>query len=115
MIKDSSEDIFVRLQDHVGMRSRILEVAKVSVELVQDYENLVNVSGLKKKESFKLKVLTSEIESLLDSLGLKLPEFEEEKKHVFIGKIMEKPKVVEKDELTLDLEEIQRKLDSLKL
>jgi|SRR3989344_1358561 len=114
MARDISEDIFVRLHDHIGMRSRILEAAKLSTELAKDYENLTKLSSLTKKESFKLKVLTSEIDSLFDSLDLRLPETQE-KKQDFIERNEEKPVLTKKDELTMDLEEIQKKLDSLKL
>ena len=117
--KDNQGEVFVRLPNETALRTDMLEAAKASTQLLKDFDRVSFVLKQKKKENFKLKLLISEIKSLSDSLQFsdikwfdKKPEDNQPKL-----KIKEKEEIIakeKKDQLTMDLEEIEKKLNSLK-
>ena len=113
---DSKEEVFVRLTDSVELRKDILESAKTTAHILKNFEKLNFICKQKKKESFKLNLVFSEIKSLMNSMNLREvagSESKQEKKVIF-SKKEDKAKQKPKDKLSLDLEEIERKLNSLK-
>lgn len=117
--KDNQGEVFVRLPNETTLRTDMLEAAKGSTQLLKDFERVNFILKQKKKENFKLKLLTSEIKSLSDSLQFssidwfdKKPEDSQPK--LKIKEKEERTAKEKKDQLTMDLEEIEKKLNSLK-
>lgn len=119
--KNNSGEVFVRLPNETALRTDMLEAAKVSTQLLKDFDGVNFILKQKKKENFKLKLLLSEIKSLSDSLQFssvdwydKKPETAEQKLN--LNKKQKEEKIIneKKDQLTMDLEEIEKKLNSLK-
>ncbi len=120
MVQESRGEVFVRLPSQLDLRKDILEAAKSSTELVKSFDNLSHTLKQKKKEKFKLKMILSEIRSLSDSLKLQDVSYgnkhQEEEIVVKPLKKQKEEKVTKekKDKLDMDLEEIERRLNSLK-
>src|SRR3989344_4966534 len=119
--KNNSGEVFERLPNETALRTDMLEAAKVSTQLLKDFDGVNFILKQKKKENFKLKLLLSEIKSLSDSLQFssvdwydKKPETAEQKLN--LNKKQKEEKIIneKKDQLTMDLEEIEKKLNSLK-
>ena len=115
--KDNQGEVFVRLPNETALRTDMLEAAKVSTQLLKDFDRVSFILKQKKKEKFKLKLLLSEIKSLSDSLQFSdigwFDKKQEDNQPKF--KIKEERIAKEKkDQLTIDLEEIEKKLNSLK-
>lgn len=111
-------EVFVRLPNETAFRTDVLEAAKLSTHLLKDYDRINVVLKQKKKESFKLKLIMSELKSLSENLQFqnvdwfdKKPEDHQPKLNL---KKEEKISKEKKDQLTMDLEEIEKKLNSLK-
>ncbi len=119
--KDNHGEVFVRLPNEAALRTDMLEAAKVSTQLLKDFDRVSFVLKQKKKEKFKLKLLLSEIKSLTDSLQFssvdwydKKPEAAEQRLNLNKKQKEEKISQEKKDQLTMDLEEIEKRLNSLK-
>ncbi|MEK6937062.1 MAG: hypothetical protein AABW58_03245 [Nanoarchaeota archaeon] len=119
--KNNEGEVFVRLPNEADLRTDMLEAARTSTQVLKDFDKVSFVLKQKKKESFKLKLLLSEIKSLSDSLQFssidwfdKKPESEEQKLNLSKKQKEENMSKEKKDQLTMDLEEIEKKLNSLK-
>ncbi len=117
MQQDPKGEVFVMIKDKVDLRTNILESAKLTTYLSKKYERLIQINRQKKKEVFKIKLLFSEAKSLANTLEFKdiswLGSSEEKMERIVKPKKEEKLNS-HKDKLTQDLEEIERKLNSLK-
>lgn len=112
---NSKGEVFVKIDSQFDIRTNLLEAAKITTELVKSSEKLNFLLKQKKKEQFKLNFLLSEINSLLNNLEFQdLSWFENKEEIKFDKEIKKEQKQVKKDKLTEDLEEIQRRLNSLK-
>ncbi len=115
------KDLFVGLTNQELTRLNLLESAKLTTLLLKNYEKISFIHKEKRKESLRLNLLFSEIKSLMNNLNFKDISFSDDKqvdhKTIKFNKQTEQesklPKV-KKDKLTEDLEEIERKLNSLK-
>ncbi len=119
--KDNSGEVFVRLPNETALRTDMLEAAKLSTQLLKDFDRVNFIIKQKKKESFKLKLLMSELKSISESMQFqnvdwfdKKPEQQESKLNLNKKQKEEKVEKEKKDQLTMDLEEIEKKLNSLK-
>jgi len=120
MVQESKGEVFVKLPNQVDLRKDMLEAAKSSTELLKNFDNLNSVLKQKNKEKFKIKLILSEIKSLTDSLKFQDVSYGD-KSHVdeVVIKPLKKQKEEKvtkekKDKLDMDLEEIERRLNSLK-
>ena len=118
MPQDSKGEVFVRIQDQLDLRTNLLESAKLTTYLLKKYERLNQINKQKKKEVFKIKLLFSDASSMMNTLEFKDVSWlnssqKEDKEEVRTVKKLEKVNI-QKDKLTQDLEEIERKLNSLK-
>lgn len=110
---DSKEDVFVRITESTDLRKEILESAKISTNILRNCENLTSIYNKKKKESFKLNLVLSEVKSLVNTMQFKevSSDHETQKQEKII---VPKKDFKQKDKLSMDLEEIEKKLNSLK-
>ena len=118
MPQDSKGEVFVRIPDQLDLRTNLLESAKLTTYLLKKYERLTQINKQKKKEVFKIKLLFSEASSMMNTLEFKDVSWfgsahQENTEKVKAVKKVEKLST-QKDKLTQDLEEIERKLNSLK-
>ena len=110
-------EVFVRLPNETALRTDMLEAAKLSTHLLKDFDRVNVILKQKKKENFKLKLLISELKSFSDSLQFQKVDWFDKKTEepkLSINKNEEKVSREKKDQLTIDLEEIEKKLNSLK-
>ena len=118
MLQDSQGQVFVKIPDQVDLRMNMLESAKLTAYLLKKYARIVQLNKQKKKEVFKVKMLFSEAKSKLTALEFKdiswLNSSSEEKKENFKSVKRDERLKVQKDKLTQDLEEIEKRLNSLK-
>jgi len=115
---NSKGDVFVKIDNQFDIRTNLLETAKITTGLVKSSERLTFLLKQKKKEKFKLKILLSEINSLLNNLEFQDLSWFENKEEIEFEKETkkeQKPKQFKKDKLTEDLEEIERRLNKLKI
>ena len=117
-LDSKDKDIFVRLDNPIEFRTIILESARLSTLMLKNKDKLIQIKKQKKKEKFKLNIVMSEARSLINTLELKnidSSESKESKKTIkFSSQKNPKLNSSEKDKLTQDLEEIERRLNSLK-
>lgn len=117
MQQDTKGEVFVMIRDKIDLRTNLLESAKLTTYLSKKYERLTQINKQKKKEVFKIKLLFSEARSLANSLQFKdISWFDSSDEKIKEKVIKQKEEKVNtnKDKLTQDLEEIERKLNSLK-
>jgi len=115
---DSKGEVFVRIPEQLELRTSLLESARLSTFLLKKYDRISQINKEKKKESARLKLLCSEAKSLLSTMEFKDVSWfdsKEEVKEKTVTKVKKEEKIqIQKDKLSQDLEEIERKLNSLK-
>jgi hypothetical protein len=121
MVQESKGEVFVKLPNQLDLRKDMLEAAKLSTELLKQFDNLNLTLKQKKKEKFKLKLILSEIKSFTDSLNFQDVSYRNQshtEEEILIKPLKkqkeEKVTKEKKDKLDMDLEEIERRLNSLK-
>ena len=116
--QDSKGEVFVRIPEQLQLRTSLLESARLSTFLLKKYDRISQINKEKRKEAARLKLLCSEAKSLLSTMEFKDVSWfdnssKQENKVVVKAKKEENIKI-QKDKLSQDLEEIERKLNSLK-
>jgi len=119
MTKILTKGVHIRIDNSIDKRKQILESALLTAKLLQEYENLKVIRNEKLKQLSLLKKIIKEIKILFNNLEykelpeVKLPKPKESKKP------SKKIKTIKQEEpktkLQLELEEIRKKLENLKI
>ncbi|MEW6063143.1 MAG: hypothetical protein AB1571_02120 [Nanoarchaeota archaeon] len=122
MIKEKPEVMHVMLSSPYYLRKEVLKTAIDSTKLLKYFEDIKEIKAKKEAYLGHFKKIFDDMAKLSVDLYNSLPKFEEEKETekpgVKISKIQQPKKPIktpEKSKIELELEEIEKKLENIKI